>query len=85
MHFREIPFLRIFAPFCAGVILAEAAPSAVTAAWAMAGTAALVITLRLIRKNYHPDTLFGTAIVIFFLAAGYLMHVTGKERLSTLE
>jgi competence protein ComEC len=84
VHFREIPFLRIFAPFCAGVILAEAAPSAVTAAWAMAGTAALVITLRLIRKNYHPDTLFGTAIVFFFLAAGYLMHVTGKERLSTI-
>ena len=84
MHFREIPFLRIFAPFCAGVILAEAAPSAATAAWAMAVTAVLVITLRLIRKNYNPDTLFGTAIVIFFLAAGYLMHITGKERLSTL-
>ena len=85
MHFREIPFLRIFAPFCAGVILAEAAPSAVTAAWAMAGTAAFVITLRLIRKNYHPDTLFGAAIVMFFLATGYLMHITGKERLSTLD
>jgi len=84
VHFREIPFLRIFAPFCAGVILAEAAPSAATAAWAMAVTAVLVITLRLIRKNYNPDTLFGTAIVIFFLAAGYLMHITGKERLSTL-
>lgn len=84
MHFREIPFLRIFAPFCAGVILAEAVPSAATAAWAMAVTAVLVITLRLIRKNYNPDTLFGTAIVIFFLAAGYLMHITGKERLSTL-
>jgi len=67
-----------------GVILAEAAPSAATAAWAMAVTAVLVITLRLIRKNYNPDTLFGTAIVIFFLAAGYLMHITGKERLSTL-
>ena len=84
MHFREIPFLRIFAPFCAGVILAEAAPFAATAAWAMAVTAVLVITLRLIRKNYNPDTLFGTSIVIFFLAAGYLMHITGKERLSTL-
>lgn len=84
MHFREIPFLRIFAPFCAGVIVAEAAPSVVTAAWAMAGTAALVITLRLIRKSYHADTIFGTAIVIFFLAAGYLMHVTAKERLSTI-
>jgi competence protein ComEC len=85
VHFREIPFLRIFAPFCAGVILAEAAPSAVTAAWAMAGTAAFVITQRLIRKNYHPDTLFGAAIVMFFLSTGYLMHITGKERLSTLD
>ncbi len=84
MHFREIPFLRIFAPFCAGVILAEAEPSAVTAAWALTVTAALVITLRLIRKKYHPDALFGTAIVIFFLSSGYLMHVTVKERLSTL-
>ncbi len=84
MHFREIPFLRIFAPFCAGVILAEAAPSAAAAAWAMAGAAALVISLRLIRKNYHPDTVFGAAIIVFFLAGGYLMHVTGKERLSTL-
>jgi competence protein ComEC len=84
VHFREIPFLRIFAPFCAGVILAEAAPFAATAAWAMAVIAVPVITQRLIRKNYNPDILFGTAIVIFFLAAGYLMHITGKERLSTL-
>jgi competence protein ComEC len=84
VHFREIPFLRIFAPFCAGVILAEAAPSFATAAWAMAVIAVPVITQRLIRKNYNPDILFGTAIVIFFLAAGYLMHITGKERLSTL-
>jgi competence protein ComEC len=66
------------------VILAEAEPSAVTAAWALTVTAALAITLRLIRKKYHPDALFGTAIVIFFLSSGYLMHVTVKERLSTL-
>ena len=84
MHFREIPFLRIFAPFCAGVIVAEAGPSAGPAAWVLAGIAALVITLRLIRKNYHPDALFGIAIVIFFLSSGYLMHVTAKERLSTI-
>jgi competence protein ComEC len=84
VHFREIPFLRIFAPFCAGVILAEAAPSFVTAAWAISGLAVLAMTLRLIRKNYHPDTIFGAALVIFFLASGYLLHVTGKERLSTI-
>ena len=84
VHFREIPFLRIFAPFCAGVIVAEAAPSVVTVAWSMAGTAALIITLRLIRKNYHPDTIFGTATAIFFLASGYIMHITAKERLSTI-
>lgn len=84
MHFREIPFLRIFAPFCTGVILAEAAPSAVTAAWAVAGAAALVLTLRLIQKSYHPDALFGSAIVIFFLSAGYIMHITSKERLTNL-
>jgi competence protein ComEC len=85
VHFREIPFLRIYAPLCAGVIAAEAVPSAVTAAWAVAATAALLITLRLIRKKYQPDTFFGAAIVIFFLASGYLLHVTGKERLSTID
>jgi len=84
VHFREIPFLRIFAPFCAGVIVAEAAPSVVTVAWAMAGIAALVITLRLTRKSYHTDTVFGTAVVIFFLTAGYLMHITTKASLSTI-
>jgi len=83
--FREIPFLRLFVPLCAGVIVAEALPRAATAAWIMTAAAAAVMTLRLFHKNYHSDTLFGTALIIFLMAAGYLFHVAGKERLSNLE
>jgi competence protein ComEC len=83
--FREIPFLRLFAPLCAGVIVAEALPSAATAAWIMTAAVTAVMTLRLFHKNYHSDTLFGTALIIFLMAAGYLLHFVGKERLSNLE
>lgn len=51
----------------------------------MTAAAAAVMTLRLFHKNYHSDTLFGTALIIFLIAAGYLLHFEGKERLSNLE
>ncbi len=85
MHYREIPFLRLYVPLCAGVILAEVMPRAATAVWIMAAVSAAFMTLRVARKSYHSDYLFGTAIVIFLLATGYLLHINGKERLSTID
>ncbi|MGB8359023.1 MAG: ComEC/Rec2 family competence protein [Bacteroidales bacterium] len=85
MLFREIPFLRLFAPLCAGVIVAEVLPHGGAAAWIMTAAAAAVMTLRLFHKSYHSDPLFGAALIIFLMAAGYLLHITGKERLSNFE
>jgi competence protein ComEC len=84
VHFREIPFLRLFAPLCAGVIVAEALPHAATAAWIITAAAVAVMTLRLFHRSYHSDILFGTALIIFLMANGYLLHFAGKERLSNL-
>lgn len=84
MHFREIPFLRLFAPLCAGVIVAEALPHAATAAWIITSAAVSVMTLRLFHRCYHYDILFGTALIIFLMATGYLLNFAGKERLSNL-
>jgi competence protein ComEC len=84
VHFREIPFLRLYTPLCAGVIVAELMPHAVTIASIVAAIAVAVIIQRIIRKSYFSDVLFGMAIVIFFLATGYLLHITASERLSDL-
>jgi len=84
VHFREIPFLRLFAPLCAGVLVAEALPHAATAAWIITAAAVSVMTLRLFHRCYHYDILFGTALIIFLMATGYLLNFAGKERLSNL-
>lgn len=85
MHFRDIPFLRLYAPLCAGVLAAEAAPEADTAAWLLLAVAASAMTLRLAHKGFLADMLYGCAIIGFLLASGYLLHSTGKRRLSALE
>lgn len=49
-------------------------------AW-IAGTVALVVmTLRLFRKSYFADTLFGTAVIAFLLSAGFLLRSAERNR-----
>ncbi len=85
MLFREIPFLRLVAPLCAGVIAAEAAPGGDTFAWIVVAASAAAMTLLLLRKMYFTDTLFGGILMIFIGAAGYLLYSTNARRLSTFE
>ena len=85
MHFREIPFLRLLAPLCTGVILAEAAPGGDTAAWIIAALSSAFLTLLLFRKKYSADLLFGVTLMILIAAGGYLSCIFGKNRLSTYE
>ena len=84
MQFREKPFLRLYAPLCAGVIVAEAAPPLTAVAWTLAALSAAVMTLRLFRKSYFSDVLFGTAIILFLFAAGILLRTGEKARTSEL-
>ncbi len=80
MQFREIPFLRLFAPLCAGVIVAETVPR-LTVFVVIAGTLSLaVMTLRLFRKSYFSDTIFGTAVIAFLISTGFLLRVMEKSR-----
>lgn len=80
MQFREIPFLRLYAPLCAGVIVAEAAPPLKAVAWAVAAVSLAVMSLRLFRKSYFSDTLFGAAIILFLFAAGFLLRTEERAR-----
>jgi len=85
VHFRDIPFLRLYAPLCAGVLAAEAAPAADTAAWILLSVAAAAMTLRMAYKGYFTDLLYGCAVISFLMASGYLLHTSGKRRITTLE
>lgn len=85
MLFREIPFLRLVAPLCAGVIAAEAAPQGDTSAWIFLAASAAAMTVLIVRKMYFTDTLFGGILMIFIGAAGYLLYSTGNKRLTTFE
>ncbi len=80
MQFREIPFLRLYAPLCAGVIVAEAAPRMAAVALTVAALALALMTIRLFRKSFLPDTLFGTAVVFFLLTSGYLLRSEEQTR-----
>ncbi|MFN2313362.1 MAG: ComEC/Rec2 family competence protein, partial [Bacteroidales bacterium] len=80
MQFREIPFLRLYAPLCAGVIVAEAVPR-LTVFVLIAGALSLaVMTLRLFRKSYFSDTIFGSAVIAFLLSAGFLLRIMEQNR-----
>ena len=84
MHFREIPFLRLVAPLCAGVIAAEAAPGGDTFAWVAIAASAAAMTALIFRKMYSTDTLFGAMLMIFICATGYLLYSTRSRSLTTL-
>lgn len=80
MQFREIPFLRLYAPLCAGVIVAEVVPR-LNIFVLIAGTLSLtVMTIRLFRKSYFSDTIFGTAVITFLLSTGYLLRTMEQNR-----
>ena len=80
MLFREIPFLRLFVPLCAGVIVADAMPR-LEAIVITAGVVALaVMSLRVGKKRFIPDSLFGLALVLFLASSGYLLHVICLKR-----
>jgi len=80
VQFREIPFLRLYAPLCAGVIVAEAVPR-LTLFVLIAGVLSMaVMTLRLFRKSYFSDTVFGTAVIAFLLSAGFLLRAMEQSR-----
>lgn len=84
MHIREIPFLRLFVPLCAGVIAGEMLPRFAVAAGITALCAFAVMTLRLSRKEYSSDTLFGALLAVFIFSAGYLLRLNDLSRCSHL-
>jgi competence protein ComEC len=80
VHFREIPFLRLLAPLCGGVIVAEAAPRLVTVVCVAATVSLVLMTMRLFRRSYFSDMLFGTALIVFLLSAGYILRTAERMR-----
>jgi competence protein ComEC len=80
VHIREIPFLRLLVPLCAGVIVYELLPRFAMAACITALTSFAVMTLRLSRKDYSSDTLFGALLAIFIFSAGYLLRLNDLRR-----
>ena len=85
MHVREIPFLRLFVPLCAGVIVGELLPRFAVAAGITALAAFVVMTWRLSRKEFFSDTLFGLMLSLFIFSAGYLLRLNDLRRCDHLE
>jgi competence protein ComEC len=84
VQFREIPFLRLTVPLCAGVLLAEYLPGMVAIVIPVASVALLVMTMRLLYRNYLSDTIFGLSLLIFLLSSGYMLRTVERMRLSNL-
>jgi competence protein ComEC len=85
VHVREIPFLRLFVPLCAGVIVGELLPRFAVAAGITALAAFVVMTWRLSRKEFFSDTLFGLMLSLFIFSAGYLLRLNDLRRCDHLE
>jgi competence protein ComEC len=85
VHFREIPFLRLFAPLCAGVIVAEYFRIPAAVSWILMAAAMAAMSLRVRRKSYFTDIIFGTALTVFITCCGCLLRQSEKERLSDLD
>lgn len=63
--------------------MAEAAPPVTAVAWIVAVVAAIavaVMTVRLFRKSYFSDKLYGAAIALFLFAAGVLLRTEEQAR-----
>lgn len=85
MHFREIPFLRLFASLCAGVIANEYFHCPATGLLTAMAAAMTVMTLRVGRKSYFNDVAFGVALILFLACAGCSLSQSEKLRHSGLE
>ena len=85
MECREVPFLRRTVPLCAGVICAEYVPGLTVAAAAGALFALAVLTLRLLRKSYLSDVVFGAALMLFLVTGGYLLRAGERVSLDDLD
>jgi competence protein ComEC len=83
--FREIPFLRLFVPLCAGVIVADAVPRLEVFAIAAGAASLTVMSLRVGIKRFLPDSLFGLALALFLASSGYLLYVITMKRAGDLE
>ncbi len=81
MEFRKIPFLRLTVPLCAGVIWAEYLPCLIVATAGVALLALAVMSLRLMHRGYHEDTVSGAALILFLLTAGYLLRSAERMKL----
>ena len=84
MQTREIPFLRLCLPLCAGVLVAEYLPHISVVAAATFILALVLMTIRLLHSGYQSDILFGAAILLFLVAAGYLLRTGERTRPSVL-
>ncbi|MEZ5020049.1 MAG: ComEC/Rec2 family competence protein [Bacteroidales bacterium] len=85
MQFREIPFLRLTVPLCAGVIMAEYLPGMTPVVAIMAVMALAVMTLRLFRRSYLNDLIYGATLMLFLVSSGYLDRTIEMQRLSDLD
>lgn len=61
-------------------MVAEAAPFLKAVVWAMGAITVAVMTLRLFRKSYFSDTIYGAAIALFLFAAGFLLRTEERAR-----
>ena len=77
---REIPFLRLTVTLCAGVLTAECLPHITFAAIATAIISMAVMTVRLVRKSYISDVIFGSALMMMMMSAGYMLRTAERHR-----
>ena len=84
MFFRDIPFLRLTVPLCAGVIMAEYLHGITLAAAFAAVIALTLMAVRLLHAGYRSDILFGVCLILFMMTAGYLLRTWEYSRLSDL-
>ncbi|MHC1732076.1 MAG: ComEC/Rec2 family competence protein [Bacteroidales bacterium] len=81
---REIPFLRLTVPLCAGVLTAECFPHIAAVAVTAGAIGLAVMTVRILRSSYIQDIIFGSALLLFMISSGYLLRTAEKHRPSLL-
>ncbi len=82
---KEIPFLRIVIPFCAGIISGRYAnPDQLFLIVTFVTISILLVPASLIRKRF-TNSVFGIAISLLFYFAGHLLYKGEKNALSSLE
>ncbi len=82
---REIPFLRLTVPLCAGVLTAECLPHITAAAVTAAVISLAVMTVRIFRKSYITDMIFGSALLLFMVSSGFMLRSWERHRPSVMQ